>query len=235
MCSLSRTTGLQRGGLEIARDVHACARFLEPPGCSAGVRRSREMRMHVLAFSNHRAAARGFCYVVVLLRFVTPIVLLRFVTRLVIKGNFLMVVLRSAQRTFTSPGPWPLYSATQVCVFLSEKGRSPTIKGRQHARCCCASMFSHTPTAATGQGGLRRRRRRAASNAGVAANAHGRQRRLFVSFENYLANGSPGKSAAKPVVIYAKNYTLFVRAGSNESQRPSEIKDVDPATGVLVT
>ena len=48
------------------------------------------------------------------------------------------------------------------------------------------------------------------------------QVRLFAIFENYLANGSPGKSAAKPVVIYAKNYALFVSAGSHQSQRPSD-------------
>ena len=62
----------------------------------------------------------------------------------------------------------------------------------------------------------------AASIALGGATVHGRSRRLFAIFENYLANGSPGKSAAKPVVIYAKNYALFVSAGSHQSQRPSD-------------
>ena len=62
----------------------------------------------------------------------------------------------------------------------------------------------------------------AASIALGGATVHGRPRRLFAIFENYLANGSPGKSAAKPVVIYAKNYALFVSAGSHQSQRPSD-------------
>ena len=37
---------------EIARDAHACARFAEPLGGHLMVRRSREMRMHVLALLN---------------------------------------------------------------------------------------------------------------------------------------------------------------------------------------
>ena len=60
------------------------------------------------------------------------------------------------------------------------------------------------------------------SIARVRGVSHGRQRRLFAIFENYLANGSPGLSADPPVVIYAANYTLFVRAGPHQSQRPSE-------------
>ena len=47
MCSLSPTTGRWPGGSEIARDAHACARFPQPPCGHAGVRRLREMRMHV--------------------------------------------------------------------------------------------------------------------------------------------------------------------------------------------
>ena len=35
-------------------------------------------------------------------------------------------------------------------------------------------------------------------------------------FENYLANGSPGKSADKPVMIYAANYTLFCPRGISQ-------------------
>ena len=39
--------------------MYNCARFPQLPCGHAGVRRSREIRMHVLAFPNHRVATRG--------------------------------------------------------------------------------------------------------------------------------------------------------------------------------
>merc|ERR1712185_666668 len=50
MCSLFPMAGRWSGRSEIARDAHACARFSQWPDGGPAVRRSREMRMHVLAF-----------------------------------------------------------------------------------------------------------------------------------------------------------------------------------------
>ena len=57
---------------------------------------------------------------------------------------------------------------------------------------------------------------------------------IFAIFENYLASGSPGKSADKPVVIYAANYTLLLSERPAVPQRPSEKRHTDP-TALLVT
>merc|ERR1712185_377579 len=50
MCSLFPMAGRWSGRSEIARDAHACARFSQWPDGGPAVRRSREMRMHVLSF-----------------------------------------------------------------------------------------------------------------------------------------------------------------------------------------
>merc|ERR1712097_214061 len=52
MCLLSRMPGWPRRHWEIARDVHGCACFRECRGGHAGIGRSREMCMDVLAFAN---------------------------------------------------------------------------------------------------------------------------------------------------------------------------------------